>query len=791
MSTSNIGIGFSIKKFPLNLNFDTRINCREEFAFLRYSSKFSGSSAGVSFLNSDPINVADNIITQDLTESIPENSPRKFFERIENSQQFLIETGEFLITDVFKTTSTGELVPLYLRHSLNEFANIADVEILDVSFNPVNPDLYVYYDETATLGSASKFIYTNLENSYDRVQNEYVLYYYRFRDTSTGRLILGLLDTKSFYKTSDFSTSQNNRAYRVDAGNTESTVQVWFNSLAYSPTPVPLVQRYSIKSAGSDRIAVLPPIDLPANQRWYPRISLSQFYRNSGVGGDRLFYHVPEYFNQFFSPVPPYKTLIEKEATVINERLLYVAPSPIASLGVTGFYISIVLKDEMGRAVRAFTTDPTGSLYINKDKVITDVFYEKDMIQSIDSAHGFIRLNNAIDTSLTPYVTYRYEEDYLTYRGINVNSTTNPNVLNTKILFYVIPEGDTPNVQSVFHIQIDDSDNILDAAQSESMQTYNGVNSAISLNQITDAELGVTDAYTGFEVEILSGQNAGRRIAVQSYSPTTKVLTLAVAMTDALEVGIQYRVNKKSESYTYTDIESSTTFSYTGWLDQYVSAPFYYVLLGNMFVIQTLAPRDINGVDIRIRGGGVKQKRLEEALGLQDEVQWYWDTGYWDGQPFPGMAAIIVEIPRKVLVEVGGSFTRAQINDVVSKHMAEGTYPIIKFYDRSTNITRVEPGNNQALVRWQDVEAGFYNIYYGTNPDSLVLFRSVSGAIHEIVVDGLENDRMYYFRVDSVVGGYPQLPSRIMMAVPFNASTVMPGAVYGQTIYGEGTYQNG
>lgn len=61
----------------------------------------------------------------------------------------------------------------------------------------------------------------------------------------------------------------------------------------------------------------------------------------------------------------------------------------------------------------------------------------------------------------------------------------------------------------------------------------------------------------------------------------------------------------------------------------------------------------------------------------------------------------------------------------------------------------------------------------------------------KMIVDGLENDRIYYFKVESVIGGYAQLPSRIIMAIPFNSSTVMPGAIYGQTIYGQGTYQNG
>ena len=85
MSVSSVGIGFSVKKFPINLSFDVRVNCREEFNYLRYSSSFPGTSVGLSFLNSEPISVDENIVIRDLTEGTEENSPRKFFERIEKS----------------------------------------------------------------------------------------------------------------------------------------------------------------------------------------------------------------------------------------------------------------------------------------------------------------------------------------------------------------------------------------------------------------------------------------------------------------------------------------------------------------------------------------------------------------------------------------------------------------------------------------------------------------------------------------------------------------------------------
>lgn len=789
MGLSRIGFSFSVKKIPVNLNFDVRVNCRQDFTYLRYSSNFATTSAGVSFLNSKPISVEENIIIRDLTENLPENSPRKFFERVYNRLDFEVETGDFYITDVFKTTSRNEEVPLYLRHNLSQFENVSNVEILDGDFNPVSKDLYSYYDESAKLGRNSKSIYTNLENIYDQTTNSYTVYYYRFTDSSTGKFITGLLDSKKFYEPVDFNTPQNERAYRIEPGTTTSRVEVWFNSIAFSPTPAVSGQRFSLKSEGGNRIGLLKPISLPPSNKWYPRITRGEFYRN--IEGLRLFYHVPEYFNQFFSPVPPFKNAIEQEATFLDERMIHVSPSPMAALGVSGFYVYIVFKDSFNRTRRAVTDDPLAGFYTTKEKVLTDVFYEKDVIQSIDSEKGFIRFNQPFDTSLNVYVSYRYIEKHFTYRDINVNSTINNSILNTKNLFYIIPEGITKNSRSIFHLQIDEDDNIIGASQSTAFARHIGVNTEQSINTIQDPTLIAANIYQGFEVEILTGRNSGQKIKISNYDIENKRLFLEDSFSETLQPGTSYIINKKTKSYSTFNAVLNKTFHYEGWLDKHQSAPFYYLPLAEMFAIQTLVPADIEKFDVRIRGGGIKEKYIETALSLQDEIQWYWDVGYWDGQSYPGMGGIIVEIPRKVLRETGGAFTRAQVTDIVRRHMAEGCHPIVRYYDQSTSIKDVIPSDQNVFLEWENVDASFYNVYFGLAPTGLELYRSVSGSVTSIVIEGLENNRMYYFRVHSVVRSIEQLPSKTIMAIPFDPSTVLAPAIYGDTNYREGTYSNG
>ena len=787
MGTSRIGINFSIVNFPIDDNFDCRINSKEEFNFLRYSSSFGDTNVGVSFLNSEPINVRDNIIVEDLTEAIPENSPRRFFETIFNSQTFDVDSSSFLITDVFKTTSLGEEVPMYRRHDLSTIVNLADIELLDGSFNPVNPDEYVFFDETATLGYDAKYLYTNLENDFDEETNAFTVYYIRYRDPVTNEITTVLLDSKPFYLDAGFTATAQERVYRTTPGTVSTAVQVWFSSRFFSPTPLPGFERFSVRSEGVDRIAMIKPVDLPATDRWLMRVNLGEFYRD--VPGERLFYSVPEYFNQFFSPVPPFKQAVEKVGRVLDNRLLYVAPHPIANLEISGFYIYIAMRNNLGQTIRAFTNDPTASRYSTKDGKLTDVYYELDMIDSVDAAHGFIRLTENVDTTLVPHITYRYEEKYHTYRGVSVNSTVDPNVLNKTLLFYIIPEGTTPLNRAVFHVTIDEQDNIIDAEQDANYASFVGEASGGDLNTLIDANLGDTDHYSNFEIQILSGLNAGRRIQISSYDDVTNTLTFATPMLNDILQGTRYRINKKSRDYSFTDPVTSTVFNYTGWITTYTAGPNYYVLLANTFVVQTLSPRDIETFDIRIRGGGIKENAVTESLTLQDEAQWYWDVGYWDGQPYPGMGAIIVEIPRSVLKEVGGPFERAQVDEIVRTHMASGGYPVVRYYDQSTTILKLIPGNMNMLVRWKDVDADSYNIYFGLDPDNLQLYRNVAGSVTELLVEGLDNDKIYYFRVNSVVSGVEQLPSRIVYGIPFDPSTVKPGAVYGETIYVEGTYQ--
>jgi hypothetical protein len=135
-----------------------------------------------------------------------------------------------------------------------------------------------------------------------------------------------------------------------------------------------------------------------------------------------------------------------------------------------------------------------------------------------------------------------------------------------------------------------------------------------------------------------------------------------------------------------------------------------------------------------------------------------------------------------------GAFSRQQVKDIVSKHMGDGTYPIVKYYDRSTKITTFIPESQKVTIGWLDVGASSYNIYVGISESSMRLYKTVAGAITELEITELENDKVYYFKVESVIGGIAALPSRAVYGIPFDPTNSKPKAVYNETLYGQGVY---
>jgi len=509
-------------------------------------------------------------------------------------------------------------------------------------------------------------------------------------------------------------------------------------------------------------------------------------------------YYIPEYDNQIFSPTEPYKQIKEQICYIVNERLIYVQPAPIATLNLPGFYLYIVQKDINGKPVLAITNDPNADTYVDLMGNISNQPYNKSGIQSVSEQDGFIYLNTNISTNLPTYITYKYSEDYFVYNNLEINPTLNEGIRDNKAVVYIKPElsrmtvtGKSTNTiaRSVYHLIVDIYDNIILSNENIRFVYSEGVASGGSLNTLIDTSLALNGLYAGFELEILDGPNLGRRLKITNFDSITKTLTVSATYIGAITSGTRYRINRKYNSYSVTDPVTSTLIAFIGWKDFYQQYPYFGIILSEVRLVNLVSAVQFPIYDVRQLGGGIREDSSLSALTAQNRVNDYWDYGYWDGRSYPGMGALLIEMPRTILRERGGAFTADQVKDIAMRHMADGYYPIIKYYDRNTEILKLIPSNQKITIFWKDVGADSYNIHYGDDPTLLEDMVSVSGNILFKEISSLESNRTYYFSVEAVVDGLASYPSRIASAIPYDLS-IRSSLYYGNAVYESGSYSS-
>ncbi|MDD3412417.1 MAG: hypothetical protein PHY47_00290 [Lachnospiraceae bacterium] len=775
MPVGTISLKYTTKKFPINKTFDTRINIKDNVEQLRFSTVFSEDAVGISFIDAPRISIEDNVLIKEPISSIAQNNKASAIESQYLTDDFAINFASFYITDIVNEVE-GEKVPLYFWHDLTPRPNISNLQILDGSKNPVNSNLWRYENESNSLGYLRSGIYTNLQCIVDRKEGAYEVFYIRYYDNDRNEMLTELLDSKPFYSQSSFINARTSREYVLSQTTSGYRINVVFDSMNYSPTPLVGSQRFFIKNREKSKISIEKPSATLSVQRWNLRISPGDFLAE----GRR--YWIPEYYTQLYSPNFPYKIEKEREVELFDRDIVYTNLFPIASLQIEGFFVYILFRDSTGAVVKAITNDPLADTYITKQGFVTNIFYDKDGIESISANSGFIKLKEKVSENYKVYMSYRYIENYFTYLDLSVNPSINPDILGKRMVLYVIPDAEE---RAAHHLVVDESGTILESSLTDLNKSFEGVADSGSTEYIEDLNLPEEDYFSHFELEILSGFNSGIRVKISSYN--NHRLYFEDQMSFPVEKGTHYRILKKIDSYTHFDPTLNKTYSYTGWND--IAYANQYIKLGDVFVIQNLTISDIKSYDSRIHGGGLKDEKEDAGLQLQDEARWYWDIGNFDGTPYPGMGAILVELPRYILKELGGPFERKQVREIVLRHMGAGSYPVIKYYDYSTEITKVTPGDKEVLVEWDLIDASEYNIYIGNSPDNLFFYQSQPGTRTSAKVTGLENNKIYYIQIEPIVGGVARLRSRIMSFMPFNYSNTLPPVKYGEGIFATGSYE--
>lgn len=107
------------------------------------------------------------------------------------------------------------------------------------------------------------------------------------------------------------------------------------------------------------------------------------------------------------------------------------------------------------------------------------------------------------------------------------------------------------------------------------------------------------------------------------------------------------------------------------------------IMLGSIKITNNYTVHDLDILDTRLRGGGLKENISTQKIDEVDKLSHnFWDIVDFDGLQYFANGITIVRLPEDLLIENGGHFTTNDIRDIVEKHLAYGVLPIINYYKR-------------------------------------------------------------------------------------------------------------
>jgi len=171
----------------------------------------------------------------------------------------------------------------------------------------------------------------------------------------------------------------------------------------------------------------------------------------------------------------------------------------------------------------------------------------------------------------------------------------------------------------------------------------------------------------------------------------------------------------QGEDVNLTTFEASTT-----------SADGLLFVLGKVTVGESSGVRDLIILDTRIDGGSIKESKIEEVEAQYPTYTSFFNSGSWDGIPFPGNLSYLVQFPINGVVEdYGGKVAVKQLKEIIGRHTALGVYPIVRGYgpeikfdtEDAFEISKVDANNISVKINWKAVDNTTYGIFYRKTSD--------------------------------------------------------------------------
>ena len=791
---------------PFDTN--TRQNVKKRISHIVYLKEPPADATRLAFVGSQEIIPSVSLFIGDRSDSLYANSYTS------TEEEFLVDTSldagpreiknfNFLVTQQFIEAESGPL-PLYFKHSLSSTSIIPEsVKVYDKEGNEVGQDKYklvldLQYDNSTGLVTSTAngyILFNSLENEFDYSTGSYSAYFVQYTEA------INSVDT---VKTEILN---NEKAYQAATAEdfwdlTPGSIKPWGYAyhLEEDVLLLPKSTKYSLKYIESQRVSVKHPVDYTDVEPWFPRIVNGKF--THGYSGHVSLYDIPEFDNQAFNPISPYKLAAKKLCQKVDTRLFKLPHEEIKTGDVYSSIDVVVEKDEVAEYAITTDTSKDGNDYRDFDgKRVTDsdgnyISWSSTDFLGLDRMSGLVHVDFDLSDSHSIYATYPYKENFYAVTSLMMNPVFDTTVHNQTRVLYLIPQNtfnkNAGHTSSIMWLKVSRAGTIDDVNQNGTEGNAENLRQNIALGSIS-----------GFNITGVLGLHYSWRSTTVTTSDQTVGIneTVTVASTEGFPATGWLRALDETSVNRYFkyDLKTSTTFVLSGstseapnsstipdgntvelvnFIDErttlsqrdaveeeaalgadpandipeYPSNWSQFFILAEMAVNPPHSKEGLSVIDVREDGGGVDSDLYEEAKLLNPEIQWLSDTGSFDGQIYPSNAVIVIKLPKTILQD----FTLDNLRQMVKEKVPYGVYPLIRFYGYEPRVISITPGAavGSVDVLWEKEGSEFlYDIWYTQNENgqwtkaNASLLSDGVGSYNSYTVTGLTGDSSYFIKI--------------------------------------------
>lgn len=582
----------------LNLHIHSRI---EKF---KYKRDIPSESVPIAYIGGDKISSKKNLRLVDRSYMLNGNTKSSLNGWLKTTNSS-ITTGKnkLLITDQVFINSKNRKQPLFWAHKLPTDTVKCSLKIIKNGRIKEETEGYKVDLETG-------YIYTNYKNTFDEDTGAYKIFFIE-TVTSDGVGAVSLLDRvpvirEATWEDVDQTTGTLYTDRKVYTLSTDASGTTYYLNVPGT---------YYYKEMSDTLLNLKPPFGDGPEDFWFTRVSNVDL---SVLTGTVKRYWVPEYNFQNFFPYKPYvySSFMKFEST--NDKILKSLRPKLAIKPEEDRHLNLFVYSYENELLKVLTTDTAldGKRYSN-----TNVFYESNRIQSWDNEGGFISLAIPIHASWWISGETYFEADDFEYQEVNLNPIMNPDVADSMVVIYCIPN--VLNTERAIHHLIVDKQ-----------------------GKITYCSQGEGYSYSNLQP-----------IAGGLYNPSTVY------------------------GMTYVD-ESSDECFISLYCCGYENST-QYVILGEYTI--DMSAQESTVIDVRQEGGCIRPLNRPDAYRRNHRLlQSKYGYGE-DGEEVPQNGVIIIKAPITLLKDYGGSFVQEDAEAYIKRYLHIASTCIIEWeYPKST-----------------------------------------------------------------------------------------------------------